>query len=299
MTVLRAGEARARRWRRRPHRRSRTPRRVSPRPTLPVSIAAPSPAITPQPSRPAASGSARGVDLGGLARGDERLLRERADAERGRELGAVGQRHLLGRVERREAVPRAARAGTHRHVPHTARQFRITKSPGATSRHVVADGFDDAGGLVAEEEREVVVDRALAVVQVGVAHAAGLHAHQRLARPGVGHHDRLDGHRRALRARRPPDLARHVHSMPCSCLVELGAERSLSTRRGAHAHGSVVAADVGQDLGVAPTSIAPRSEHVVDLAVRPARRPGAAAHRAPPARRSTAAPAGPRSCSRR
>src|SRR2546430_13144627 len=49
--------------------------------------------------------------------------------------------------------------------------------------HVVADRLDHARGLVAEQEREVVVDRALAVVEVGVADAAGLHPHERLAGP--------------------------------------------------------------------------------------------------------------------
>ena len=39
---------------------------------------------------------------------------------------------------------------------------------------VGADRLDDAGGLVAEQERELVVDAALAVVQVGVADPAGL-----------------------------------------------------------------------------------------------------------------------------
>ena len=55
-----------------------------------------------------------------------------------------------------------------------------------------ADGLDHAGRLVPEQEREVVVDAALAVVQVGVADAAGLHLHQRLARARVGDQDRLD-----------------------------------------------------------------------------------------------------------
>ena len=62
-----------------------------------------------------------------------------------------------------------------RHSPHTARQLRTTKSPGATLGDAGADRLDDARGLVAEQEREVVVDPALAVVQVGVAHAARLH----------------------------------------------------------------------------------------------------------------------------
>jgi hypothetical protein len=42
---------------------------------------------------------------------------------------------------------------------------------------------------VAEEEGEVVVDAALAVVQVGVAHPARLDLDDRLARTGVGDDD--------------------------------------------------------------------------------------------------------------
>ena len=77
--------------------------------------------------------------------------------------------------------------------------------------HALADRLDDAGGLVAEQEREVVVDAALAVVQVGVADPAGLHLHDRLARTGVGDVDRLDGDRRALAAGDDGlDLLRHV-----------------------------------------------------------------------------------------
>ena len=93
---------------------------LSPRPTSPVYIAAPSPAITPQPSSPAASGRGARVDLGGLARGDERLLRERADAERGGERRAVGERHLLRRVEGGEAVPRAAAPARPARAAHRA-----------------------------------------------------------------------------------------------------------------------------------------------------------------------------------
>jgi hypothetical protein len=58
--------------------------------------------------------------------------------------------------------------------------------------------LDQTGRLVAQEEREVVVDAAFPVVQVGVAHAARLDGDDRLARPGIGHHDRLDRHRLAL-----------------------------------------------------------------------------------------------------
>ena len=68
----------------------------SPRVTPPVLMAAPRPAITPQPSRPATAAGAGRVDLGALARVHERLLDEGADAERRRQLGAVLEGHLLG-----------------------------------------------------------------------------------------------------------------------------------------------------------------------------------------------------------
>ena len=54
---------------------------------------------------------------------------------------------------------------------------------------------------MAEQEGEVVVDCALAVVQVGVANAASLDAHQSLALAGVGHVYRNQFDARALRAR--------------------------------------------------------------------------------------------------
>ena len=54
---------------------------------------------------------------------------------------------------------------------------------------------------MAEEERKVVVDPTLAVVEIGVAHTAGLHLDHRLTRTGIGHDDRLDRHRRTFRAR--------------------------------------------------------------------------------------------------
>ena len=139
------------------------------------------------------------VDLRALAGGDERLLGERADAERRRQLGAVEQRHLLRRVVGGEAVPRlAAQAG-----PAVAAHGPPVEDHVVAGRDVgdaLADRLDDAGGLVAEQERELVVDPALAVVQVGVAHPARLDGHDGLARPGVGDHDRLDRHRCALAA---------------------------------------------------------------------------------------------------
>ena len=77
----------------------------SPGPTWPVYMAAPMPAITPQPSSPTASGRAAGLTLVHWPGGHQRPLGEGADAEGGGERRAVGQRHLLRGVVRGEAVP--------------------------------------------------------------------------------------------------------------------------------------------------------------------------------------------------
>ena len=133
-------------------------------------------------------GPGGGVHLGGLAGGDQRLLGERADAERGAELGAVGEGHLLGRVEGGEAVPGASpatgAAGAAHHTP-----VEDDEVAGRDLGDVGPDRLDHSRRLVPEEEGEVVVDRALPVVQVGVAHAARLHGHARLAGTRVGHDD--------------------------------------------------------------------------------------------------------------
>jgi hypothetical protein len=137
------------------------------------------------------------VDRRGLSRGHECLLRECTDAERRCEFGAIGERHLLRRVERAEAVPRLAlpaRPAVAAHRSPVQHDEVARRDVG----HVVTDGFDHPRRFVSEEEREVVVDAALAVVQVGVAHAAGLHAHECFARSGVGHDDRFHRHRLPL-----------------------------------------------------------------------------------------------------
>jgi len=64
--------------------------------------------------------------------------------------------------------------------------------PRRNAGHIVADRLHDAGRLMTEQERVLVVDPALAVVQVGVADAARLHLHQRLARTGIRHQNGLE-----------------------------------------------------------------------------------------------------------
>ena len=92
-------------------------------------------------------------------------------------------------VERVEAVPGAATAAG----PALAADRTPVEDDVVAGRYVgdaVADGLDDAGSLMAEQVGEVVADPALAVVQVGVADAAGLDLHDGLARPRVGDDDR-------------------------------------------------------------------------------------------------------------
>ena len=101
----------------------------------------------------------------------------------GRQLGAVGERHLLRRVVGGEAVPGLALEAGAALAAHGA----PVEDDEVAGRHVgdaLADRLDRAGGLVAEQEREVVVDAALAVVQVGVADPAGLD--RTTASPGPG-----------------------------------------------------------------------------------------------------------------
>jgi hypothetical protein len=55
--------------------------------------------------------------------------------------------------------------------------------------HPLADRLHRSSGLVPEQERELVVDAAVAVDQVGVADTAGDDIDDDLARPGVGDDD--------------------------------------------------------------------------------------------------------------
>ena len=148
------------------------------------SIAAPRPAITPHPSSPAASGRRRGSTFVAWPAATSVFSANAPMPSAGD--SAVPSASVIFCVALCVAKQYHGRPRRHdRHSPHTARQLRITKSPGATSVTSGADGLDDARGLVAEQEREVVVDAALAVVQVGVAHAARLHA-ARAPRPARG-----------------------------------------------------------------------------------------------------------------
>ena len=113
---------------------------------------------------------------------------------------ALRQRHLLGRVVRGEAVPRLAalaRPALTAHRPPVQDHEVARRNQG----HIRCDGLHHARGLVAEQEREPVIDATLAVVQIGVAHPARLHLHHHFTRAGVRDVDRHDLDRRALAER--------------------------------------------------------------------------------------------------
>src|SRR5690606_40362602 len=95
------------------------------------------------------------------------------DAQGRGQCGAVGQGQLRARVVRVEAVPGAsAQTGPARAAHRTP--VEDDEVTGCDVGDAVAHRLHHAGRLVAEQEREVVVDAALLVVQVGVAHTAGL-----------------------------------------------------------------------------------------------------------------------------
>ena len=104
---------------------------VSSRLTAPVLIAAPTPAITPQPSRPAAAGSAAGSTFVHCPSCTSVLSANAPMPSAG--VSAVPSVSVIGCSALNVSKHRCGRPRLHaRHCPHTARQFNTTKSPGST-----------------------------------------------------------------------------------------------------------------------------------------------------------------------
>src|SRR5438067_7862188 len=97
---------------------------------------------------------------------------------------------------------------------------------GAQRRDVAADGLDDAGTLVSEDDRAIERPASHPVddVQIAVAHAGGGGAHEHLAAPRLVDLDRLDRQRRVGLAK---DGGVHVHD---ALLTAAGSSRSSRTR---------------------------------------------------------------------
>src|SRR5690606_35402388 len=94
------------------------------------------------------------------------------------------------RVVGGEAVPGLALAARAALPAHGA-PVEDDAVPDGDLGDALTDGGDDAGGLVPEEEGEVVADPADLVVEVGLAHAARDDVDERLPRARVGDEDRL------------------------------------------------------------------------------------------------------------
>ena len=173
-------------------------------------------------------GGSRRIDLGGLTSSDKCFLSERPDAQGRREFLAV-QRHLLRGVVGGEAVP-----GT---PPATGSTLTADGPPVQNHEvanghlgHVGADLLDDARRLVAEEERELVVNGTLPVMEIGVANPTGLHGHEDFAGPRIGHLDGLDGDRLSLGSgHHGPDAVRH-RMLPAIGMTPIGRQ-GLDDRR--------------------------------------------------------------------
>lgn len=103
----------------------------SPRPTPPVFRAAPRPAITPQPSSPAAAGAAAGSTFVHWPAATS-VFSANAPIPSAGDSGVPSSRVIdwvaLCVLKQYQGRPRLQA----RQVPHTARQLRTTKSPGAT-----------------------------------------------------------------------------------------------------------------------------------------------------------------------
>ena len=215
---------------------------VSPCWTLPVYIAAPRPAITPQPIRPAASGRARG-STGTHCPAATSVFSAKAP------MPSAGDRATPPSVifcvafcEAKQYHGRPRRQ--ERQVPHGARQARIDVVARRDVGHAVADRLHHARRLVAEQEGELVVDRALAVVEVGVADPARLHLHQGLPGAGVGHLDDLDPDRLVLlHGHDGPHFTRHGRTV---------AARRRATRSSSHGSGGRFGGGRAGPVGVDP-----------------------------------------------
>src|SRR3546814_6702529 len=135
----------------------------------------------------------------------------------------LGEGHRLRRVVRVEAVAQGSALARTALTAHGA-PVQDDEVTGGDAGDVRPDGLHDAGRLVAEQEGELVVDPALAVVQVGVADPASLDLHDRLARTGIWDVDPHHFDRSAL------CLGDHcsdlLHGSSCS-----SAARALASRR--------------------------------------------------------------------
>ena len=177
----------------------------SPGRTPAVRQTAPTPVVTAQPTRPATSNgtSLRDRDARALRarRTPRRTSRGTSSGRRARRRARAASCRPSARrcpsPARRSSRAAAGRAGTRAHAPHDGTHESATWSPTTTRVTPGPDRLDDAGALVAEHGRAARLGGAVDRVQVGVADAARVQAHEHLAGPRRGELELL--HLRAAR----------------------------------------------------------------------------------------------------
>ena len=165
--------------------------------TAAVLSTAPTPVVTPQPMSASCSSGRSVSHLHERALVDQRVVGEGPDAQHGHGGAAVAAREpaLAALVGQLLAQPRLAAPAE----PARAARRHPRADDAVARRHDVdlgADLLDDAGALVAEDDRRLDRRVALPEEQVRVAQPAGADAHQRLTRAERGRRDLLDAQRR-------------------------------------------------------------------------------------------------------
>ena len=163
---------------------------LSPRPTPPVLTAAPIPAMTPQPSKPATAADAAGSTFVHWPAATRVASAKAPIPSAADNSGAVLQGHLLGGVVGVEADIRPA--------PQARAALPADRSPvedDEVARGHIGDSLADllhhARCFVAQEERKVVAYPPFAVVKIRVAYATGLNSDDGLPRTRIGNYDVL------------------------------------------------------------------------------------------------------------
>jgi hypothetical protein len=189
----------------------------------------PKPGHHPAAEQPGDLGPHLGIHLRALTGRDQSLGSEGSEPQRRRQRSAVAERHALRGVVSGEAIPRlATQAGAT--VTADRPPVENHEVAGCDLRDALADRRDNARGFMPEQERELVVDAAFAIVQVGMTNAARLDVDERLARSWVRYDDRGDLDRSTLA---PRDDALHFagHGFVLSPSTSVSSAAAAEQRR--------------------------------------------------------------------
>ena len=169
-------------------------------------LTAPTPVMTPQPSRHARSNGISGGNRDGARFGNDEILGVRRDDREMVQPAAVQAQarraveQVAARLLAREGLAQDRLAAL---AIEAVAAVRIPRGDDVIARphqrHRRADRLDDAGALVAEHDRQRIREAALDDLEVGVAQAAGAVSHQHVA----GRERRQRRPARSSAARRP------------------------------------------------------------------------------------------------